>query len=147
MRERVAADVLKQMRVEAARKLLDAAGGGADLAAMAKRLKIQVKKTGPVPQTGPAAELGSDPAILQAIFALKVGEVSQPLALPAGSVAVVKMMDRPDPMQGFAAQKATLRNSLLYTKRDRLFRAYLDRLRAEHPAEINTALVEQIDRT
>jgi len=147
VRERVAADVLKQMRVEAARKLLDAAGGGADLAAMAKRLKIQVKKTGPVPLAGPAAELGSDPAVLQAVFALKVGEVSQPLALPAGSVAVVKMMDRPDPMQGFAAQKATLRNSLLYAKRDRLFRAYLDRLRAEHPAEINTALVEQIDRT
>ena len=111
VRDRVAADVLRQMRVEAARKLIDAAGGGADLAVTAKRLKIPVKKTGPVPQTGPAGELGSDATVLKAIFALKVSEVSQPLALPAGSVAVVKMMDRPDPMQGFAAQKATLRNS------------------------------------
>ncbi|MCI0410418.1 MAG: peptidylprolyl isomerase, partial [Acidobacteria bacterium] len=142
VRDRVAADALRQMRVEAARRILDTAGGGSDLAAVAKRLKLEVKKTGPIPQTGPAGELGADAVVLKEIFSLKVGETSPPLALPSGSVAVVKMVDRPDPMQGFAAQKASLRNNLLYTKRDRLFRAYVDRLRAEHPAEINAALVE-----
>jgi len=147
VRERVAADVLRQMRVDAARKMFDAAGGGSDLALTAKRLKIELKKTGPVPQTGPAGDLGSDPKVLTQIFSLKVGETSPPEALPSGSVALVKMVDRPDPMQGYAAQKASLRNSLLSAKKDRLFRAYVDRLRAEHPAEINTALVEQIDRT
>jgi peptidyl-prolyl cis-trans isomerase D len=147
VRDRVAADVLRQMRVEAARRILDAAGGGLDLSAAAKRLKIEVKKTGPIPPTGPAGDLGSDPTVLQEIFALKVGETSSPLALPSGSVALVKMVDRPDPMQGFASQKASLRNSLLTTKKDRLFRAYVDRLRAEHPAEINSELVEQIDRS
>ena len=147
VRDRVASDVLRQMRVEAARKMLEAAGGASDFAAVAKRLKIEMKKTGPVPPTGPAGDLGSDPNVLKGLFALKVGETSSPLALPSGSVAVVKLVERPDPMQGFDAQKASLRNSLLTTKRDRLFRAYLDRLRAEHPAEINVALVEQIDRT
>ncbi|MCI0567927.1 MAG: peptidylprolyl isomerase [Acidobacteria bacterium] len=147
VRDRVAADALRQMRVEAARRILDTAGGGSDLAAVAKRLKLEVKKTGPIPQTGPAGELGADAVVLREIFSLKIGETSPPLALPSGSVAVVKMVDRPDPMQGFAAQKASLRNNLLYTKRDRLFRAYVDRLRAEHPAEINAALVEQIDRS
>jgi parvulin-like peptidyl-prolyl isomerase len=147
VRDRVAADVLRQMRVEAARRILDAAGGGSDLSATAKRLKVEVKQTGPIPPTGPAGDLGSDPTVLQEIFALKVGDTSSPLALPSGSVALVKMVDRPDPMQGFASQKASLRNSLLTTKKDRLFRAYLDRLRAEHPAEINSALVDQIDRS
>jgi peptidyl-prolyl cis-trans isomerase D len=147
VRDRVAADALRQMQAEAARKILAAAGGTSDLAAAAKRLKTELKTTGPIAPTGPAGDLGSDPSVLKEIFSLKVGETSPPLALASGSVAVVKMVDRPDPMQGFAAQKTSLRNSLLSAKKDRLFRAYLDRLRAEHPAEINTALVEQIDRT
>jgi peptidyl-prolyl cis-trans isomerase D len=144
--ERVAADALRQTRLDAARKLLESAGGTADLAALAKKLKLEVKKTGPVPQGGPAGELGSDPAVLEKIFALKMGDTSLPLALSSGSVGVVKLLERPDPMQGFDSQKASLRNNLLTTKRDRLFRAYLDRLRASHPAEINTALIEQVDR-
>src|SRR5262249_48483211 len=45
--ERVAADLLRQARVDAAKKLLDAAGGSSDLATLAKRMKLEVKKTGP----------------------------------------------------------------------------------------------------
>ena len=147
VRDRVAADALRQDRLSAASKMLAAAGGSASLEATAKRLKTEVKKTGPVSASGPAGDLGSDPAVLKDIFALKVGETSRPVAIPSGSVAVVKLVERPDPMQGFDAQKGSLRKSLLATKRDRLFRAYLDRLRAAHPAEINTQLIEQIDRT
>ena len=145
--DRVRSDLLQELRVEGARKMLEAAGGVSDLAAAAKKLKVELKSTGPVGRSGPAADLGSDGALLSKIFALKVGEVSPPLALPSGSAAVVKMVERPDPLQGFDAQKETLRDSLLRSKKDELFRAYLDRLRATHPAEINTALVAQVDRT
>jgi peptidyl-prolyl cis-trans isomerase D len=146
VQDRVSADLMRQMRADAAQKLLNSSGGTSDLAALAKKLKVDLKKSGPVPSSGPAGDLGSDASILQKIFSLKVGETSPPLALASGSVAVVRMEERPDPMQGFDAQKEALKNNLLSVKRDRLFRAYLDRLRSSHRTEINTALIDQIDR-
>ena len=144
--DRVSADSSRALRLEAAARMLAAAGGTPDLAATAKKLKVERKQTGAVPRTGPAADLGSDPGVLEKLFALNAGEASAPLALPSGSVAVAKMVERSDPMQGFEAQQAALRNTLLLAKKDRIFRAYLERLRSVHPAEINTALIEQVDR-
>ena len=148
VREKVREDIQRSSRLEAARKLAGlTAGGGADLAQVAKRLKVELKNTGAVPRTGPAGEMGADAATLDALFSLTSGSVSAPLSLPNGSVAFARMSERTDPMQGFDAQKETLRSSLLTSRKDRLFRAYLAQLRARHRAEINTALIEQVDRT
>ena len=144
VRERVRGDIQRNARLESARRL---AGDGADLAALAKKLKMGLKNTGPVPRSGPAGEIGGDAATLDALFSLAPGSTSAPLSLPNGSVAFARMTDRPDPMQGFDAQKETLRSSLLMARKDQLFRAYLAQLRARHSTEINTAMIEQIDRT
>ncbi|HEU5180765.1 MAG TPA: peptidyl-prolyl cis-trans isomerase [Candidatus Polarisedimenticolia bacterium] len=144
VRDRVREDIQRSARVESARKL---AGGGGDLAALAKKLKVQIKNTGAVPRSGPAGELGGDASTLDTLFALAPGAAPAPLSLPNGSVAFARLTDRPDPMQGFDTQKETLRNSLLGARRDQLFRAYLAQLRARHRTEINTAMIEQIDKT
>jgi peptidyl-prolyl cis-trans isomerase D len=147
VRDRVSRDATGQLRLEAARKLIEASGGSADLSSLAKKLKTDLKNTGSIAKSGPAGDLGADPSVMEKIFALAVGGPSETLVLPDGSAAVVRMLQRPDPLEGFEAQKDTLRESLLLAKKDRLFRAYLDRLRAAHPAEINTTLVAQVDRT
>ncbi|HEV8376332.1 MAG TPA: peptidyl-prolyl cis-trans isomerase [Candidatus Polarisedimenticolia bacterium] len=147
VRDRVSRDVTLQLRVDATRKIIDAAGGTANLSALAKKLKSELKNTGSIGRNGPAADLGSDASLMEKIFALPVGGISSPLPLPDGSTAIVRMVQKPDPLEGFEAQKGSLRESLLLAKKDRLFRAYLERLRAAHPAEINTVLVAQADKT
>jgi peptidyl-prolyl cis-trans isomerase D len=148
VRDRVREDIQRSSRLESAKKLAGLTGGASpDLAVLAKKLKLEPKNTGAVPRGGPAGEMGGEASTLEALFSLTPGSVSAPLPLPNGSVAFARMSDRPDPMQGFEAQKETLRGSLLMARKDRLFRAYLAQLRARHPAEINTALIDQVDRT
>jgi peptidyl-prolyl cis-trans isomerase D len=146
VKERIGRDLARETRVEAARKLIAAAGGTADLAATAKKLKVELKSAGPVPRSGPLPQLGDDPDLLPRLFALKSGETLGPLGAPGG-VAVIRMLSHTDPMEGFESQKEQLLGSLLASKRDRLFRAYVERLRGGAKIEINAALVDQIDRT
>jgi peptidyl-prolyl cis-trans isomerase D len=146
IRERVRADALKEIQVQAARKLFEGAGGGGDFGATARRLKAELKTADSVPRGGPLADLGGDPSLLDRLFALKPGEILGPVATSTG-VAVIHLVSHPDPADAAESQKETVRSSLLMNKRDRLFRAYLERLRAAHPPEINSALVDQIDRS
>ena len=146
VKDRAGRDLTRQTRLISAQKLIASSGGTADLAATAKKLKVELKNEGPLPRSGPFPSLGDDPDILNRLFALKPGEILGPLATPGG-VATLRLISRSDPMDGFDSQKEGLRNNLLLTKRDRLFRAYLERLRSASQVEINTPLVEQVDRT
>src|SRR5262245_56865523 len=51
VKDRVGRDLTRQTRVEGARKMIAAAGATADLAAAAKKLKVEVKSAGPVPRS------------------------------------------------------------------------------------------------
>jgi peptidyl-prolyl cis-trans isomerase D len=146
VKDRVVRDLTRQGRIEQARKMIAAAGGSADLAATAKKLKVELKNEGPVPRTGPLPNLGEDPDLLARLFSVKAGEALGPLSTPQG-VAMVRVAAHTDPMEGFDAQKESLRSTLLSSKRDRLFRAYVERLRNGAHVEINNALVDQVDRT
>ena len=145
VKERVRTDLTKQGRLAAASRMIVAAGGGADLASTAKRLKIELKSEPALSRGGGLPGLEGDPEAMSRIFALKPGETLGPIAASEG-VAMVRLLSRPDPLDGFEAQKETVRNNLLAAKRDRLFRAYLQRLRSTHQVEINAALVDQVDR-
>lgn len=146
VKERVVRDLERQARLLAAQRLIASAGGTSDLAATAKKLKVEVKNEGPVPRSGPLPALGDDPEVVSRLFAMRPGEILGPLATSEG-VTTLRLVSRSDPMEGFDAQKEALRSSLIAGKRDRLFRAYLERLRSATQVEINTTLVEQVDRT
>jgi peptidyl-prolyl cis-trans isomerase D len=146
VKERVRTDLLKQGRLGAASRIIATAGGSSDLASTAKRLKVDLKSEPALARGGALPGLEGDPEAMGRIFALKPGETLGPIAASEG-VAMVRMMARPDPLDGFEAQKETVRNNLLAAKKDRLFRAYVQRLRSAHRVEINAALVEQVDRT
>ncbi|HEV8336948.1 MAG TPA: peptidyl-prolyl cis-trans isomerase [Candidatus Polarisedimenticolia bacterium] len=145
VKERVRTDLVKQGRVGGAARMIAAAGGASDLASTAKRLKVELKSEPALARGGALPGLEGDPEAMSRIFALKPGETLGPVAVSDG-VAMVRIVARPDPLDGFEAQKETVRSNLLAAKKDRLFRAYLQRLRSAHRVEINTALVEQVDR-
>jgi hypothetical protein len=65
----------------------------------------------------------------------------------AEGVAMVRLVSHTDPLEGFDTQRESLRGSLLSAKRDRFFRAYVERLRGATQVEINEAVVDQVDRT
>ncbi len=145
VRDRVVQELQNQARLQAARKMIEAAGGETDLAATAKKLKVELKNEGPVTRTGPLPSLGDDPDVRNRLFALKAGGTLGPLVTPQG-VALVRVVARPDPMEGFDSQKESLRTRLLASKGERLFQAYVEGLRKANRVEINTALVDQVDK-
>jgi peptidyl-prolyl cis-trans isomerase D len=146
VKDQVSRDLERQARLEEAGKRIAAAGGSADLAATAKKLKVEAKNEGPFPRSGPVPGLGDDPELPTRLFSLKPGETLGPLVTSQG-VAMVRLVSHTDPMEGFDSQKESLRASLLSSKRDRLFRAYVEKLRGTAQVEINTSLVNQVDRT
>jgi peptidyl-prolyl cis-trans isomerase D len=146
VRDRVARDLADQMRVEEARRRLDAAGGPSNLQAAARRLKLDLRTAGPLARVESIPEVGSDAKLMERLFAMRPGETAGPVSVPAG-VAVFRLVSRTDPMQEFETRRDAFRSSLVAAKQDRLFRAVLERLRAEHRVEINTALVEDVDRS
>lgn len=146
VKDRVSRDLMQEARRLSAQRLIASSGGTSDLAATAKRLKVELKNEGPLPRSGPFPGLGDDPDTIGRLFALRPGETLGPIATPGG-MATLRLISRSDPMEGFDSQKEGLRDRLLLAKRDRLFRAYLERLRAASQVEINTPLVEQVDRT
>ncbi len=145
-RDRVRDDCQRLAQVTAVQKRIASGGGALRLEATAKKLRMEVRKAGPIPRSGPIPELGGDESLMDRLFSLKVGEVTGPLAVSTGGVALLRVTSHTDPMEGYQAQEQTLRNSLLLAKRDRLFRAYQERLRQGSRIEINTALVNQIDQ-
>jgi len=146
VRDRVSRDLVQDSRIQSVSKMLATAGGTSDLPATARKLKMDLKNTGPVARSGSLPDLGSDLGFMTWLFALKTGEIVGPLATPNG-VAVIRLASRSDPMEGFDSKKESLRSSLLTAKRGRFFRAYLERLHAANQIVINTPLVEQADRT
>jgi len=145
VRDRVTRDLLRETQTEAARRMLEAAGGTSNLPSTARQLKVELKSAGPLPRNGPFPDLGEGPDLIARLFALHAGEVVGPLPAPSG-FAVIRLVSHSDPMEGFAAQEEGLRNGLLLAKRDRFFRAYLERLRGSSRIEINTPLVDQVDK-
>ena len=144
-RERVTRDWVREAQTEAARRMLEAAGGASNLSATARHLKVELRSAGPLPRSGPFPDLGESPDLVARLFSLHAGEVAGPLAAPSG-LAVIRLVSHSDPMEGFAAQEGSLRNGLLLAKRDRFFRAYLEHLRSSSRIEINAPLVDQVDR-
>ena len=61
VKDRVIQALAGKARVEQARAMIAAAGGSGDLAATAKRLKVELKNEGPVSRSGPLPSLSEDP--------------------------------------------------------------------------------------
>jgi parvulin-like peptidyl-prolyl isomerase len=146
VKDRVQKDWSRKVQLEQARKMIAAAGGGTDIETLARKLKVELKNEGPVTRAGPFPDLGDNPEASSRLFSLKPGEMLDPVVSREG-VTLVKLVSHTDPLEGFDAQKEALRETLLSAKRDRLFRAYVERLRSGTHVEINTTLVNQVDRT
>lgn len=139
-RARVEHDLLDDRHAQEVR-----ARGAAGLEALAKAYKTEVKSQEDLARGAGVPGLPRDPAIDRQIETLPAGAVGEPVPTTAG-IVVIRVRSRSDHQDEFAAQKDSLRDTLLNQDRERLIRAHVRRLHDEGRVEINDALVASIDR-
>ena len=139
VKTKVAEDVIVQKAIEAARAraatLAEAASKSGDLARAAKAAGFEMK-TSELAARGTAwPEVGANPKIDSVAFALKTGEVSQPIGTPTAAV-VIKVVDRKDVTEAeIAAGREPLRQEMLADRRNRFFTAYMTKAKAKMKIE------------
>jgi peptidyl-prolyl cis-trans isomerase D len=139
-RARVERDLLDDRRVQEVRSRT---GGG--LEALARAYKTEVKSQEDVARGAGVPGLPRDPALDRQIETLATGALGDPVSTTAG-IVVIRVRSRNDHKDEFAAQKDSLRDTLLNQDRERLIRAHVRRLHDEGRVEINDTLVASIDR-
>jgi peptidyl-prolyl cis-trans isomerase D len=131
--DRVRQDLITEAAAERARLLASqlrakALGQSLEKAAVAASL---VRKETPalVGRGQPLGDLGASAGLDEAAFALNVGELSQPIAVPAG-YAVLRVLEKKgfDPVL-FAQQKDAIAAAIRAQKRSEAFQAFLDQAR------------------
>jgi peptidyl-prolyl cis-trans isomerase D len=116
-----AAEMLKT-RASAIAATLKAAS---DFGAAAKRAGFEVKPTELVARGAALPDVGVNPDIDKAVFALPAGGVTDPIATPTGSV-IARVVEREDVTDAQIADgRDRLREELTNQRRDRFFSAYM----------------------
>lgn len=116
-----AAEMLKT-RASAIAATLKAAS---DFGAAAKKAGFEVKPTELVARGAALPDVGVNPDIDKAVFALPTGGVTDPIATPNGSV-IARVVEREDVTDAQIAEgRDRLREELTNQRRDRFFSAYM----------------------
>jgi peptidyl-prolyl cis-trans isomerase D len=149
VKERVRADLVEQK----ARALARARAEELRARAQAEGLEKAVTALGltrrdtpePVGRGEPLGELGTGKALEEAAYSTAVEGLAGPVAT-AGGFAVLRVMEKtPFDAAAFAQQKASLVSNLEQQHRQRLFQAYLERVRDRFPVERRPAAMRRID--
>jgi len=127
VRDKVISDLKQQKSQQLARskadELVNRVKAGEKFAAAAKALDLDAKTSDLFARTGSIPGVGSG-KLLAAAFGLKAGEVGAPLEIAGGWLAYqVGDKVEPDPTD-FEAQKKTITDTLLQTKRNVAFEAF-----------------------
>ena len=127
VRDRVRENVVRAKAVEVARTRAAtmAAAARGNFAAAAKAAGVEVRTTELITRGGSYPEIGVSDKLDQAIFALKSGETTGPIATDT-AVVVARVIERQDvTADAMAAQHETLRGQLLQQRRGQFFAAYM----------------------
>lgn len=115
-----------------------------DFAGAARKAGLDVKTTELVARGSTLPEIGINPAVDAAAFALPAGSVTGPIVTDAGTV-IARVVERQDVKPDeFAASKDGLRTELQNDQRNRFFSAYMLKARDKMKTEINQDLVRRV---
>ncbi len=147
VKDKVRDDLLKKKAVDAARAKaasLAASFKSGSFAAAAKAAGLEMKTTDLVARGSQLPEVGASDAVDDAVFALPVGGVTDPIAT-ANGVVIARVAERHDVTPGDIAQgRNALRDQLLNERRNRFFSAYMTKAKQKMKIEINRDALRQL---
>ena len=128
-----AVDMAKQKATEAAAQLK----GAADFDKAAKAAHVEPKTTELVTRDAPLPDLGAAPDVMDAVFKLPQGAVSDVLTTSNGA-AIVKVVEKSATTDAdFTSNKDTFRNEVLDDRRNRFFSAYMVKAKQKMKIDLN----------
>ncbi len=148
VRDRVREDVITEKAGQLAQQ--KAASIAADLrtakdfAAAVKKAGLEVRSSDLVARGSALPEVGSNEDAEKAAFSLPVNGVSDPLTTPNGT-AILRVVERNEvTAEAMAAGRDALRDELVAARRDRAFRAYMEKAKTGYTITTDEALFTQV---
>ena len=148
VRDRVREDVITEKAGQLAQQ--NAASIAADLrtakdfAAAVKKAGLEVRSSDLVARGSALPEVGSNEDAEKAAFSLPVNGVSDPLTTPNGT-AILRVVERNEvTAEAMAAGRDALRDELVAVRRDRAFRAYMEKAKTGYTITTDEALFTQV---
>lgn len=147
VREDVTRERAEALAKERATAIAATLKDASDFTAAAKREGLEVTATELITRGSALPEIGASPALDEAAFALPVGGVSDPVAIPSGT-AIVRVAEREEvtPEQ-IEAGRDTLRQELIEERRDLFFSAYMVKAKASMRIEVRDETMARVVNT
>ena len=150
VKSKVRDDVIRMKSVEVAKQkaaaMAQAAAKG-NFAAAAKAAGVDVKTTDFITRGAALPEVGVNNAVDDAIFAVKTGDTTAPIATEnAVIVAQVKERQEIKP-EAFATERDTLRDELLRQRRQEFFAAYMGKAKKSMKIKYNEDVIRLLLRS
>jgi peptidyl-prolyl cis-trans isomerase D len=146
VKDKVKDDVVRLKAVDVARAKAAAMAQAArsNFAAAAKAAGVEIKNTDFITRGTAFPDVGISPAIDDAVFALKAGETTAPIATE-NAVVVAHVKERQDMNPAnFAADKESTRAQLLQQRRGEFFGAYMNKAKQKLKIGFNEAAIRTI---
>lgn len=128
------------LQVAAARR----SGGG--VRALARSLKVGVKTEADLPTGAPLPGVPADPELTRQLASLPPGTIGEPVVTTAG-IVVLSVTGRNDHRSEYDAQEDSIRDNLVRQRQDRIYRAFMRRLRSSGSVVVNDTAVRALDRS
>ncbi|HVR30146.1 MAG TPA: peptidyl-prolyl cis-trans isomerase [Thermoanaerobaculia bacterium] len=142
VREAVAAEKAKEAAVQALRQSADKLRAGASIEEVASELGVEVKSAGPFGRSGQIGDLGREPALAEAVFALEQGGVGGPVSTRTGTVLFqVDERTRWDPAE-LGRRRAELREQITERRIQNLFLSLIEQRRTQLDVHYNQEILE-----
>jgi len=142
VRAAVVAEKAKDAALEALRQSADKVRAGAPIEDVAAELGVEVKSSGPFGRSGPIGELGREPALADAAFALEAGSIGGPVTTRRGAVIFqVEERTRWDPAE-LDRRRDELREQITNQRLDNLLLSLVEQRRSELEVHYNQELLE-----
>jgi peptidyl-prolyl cis-trans isomerase D len=147
VKDKVREDVIRMKAVELAKSkaatMAQAAAKGS-FAAAAKAAGIEVKSTELVTHGTALPEVGVNSAVDDAVFALKAGQTTGPIATD-NAVVVAMVKERQDiKPESLANDRDALRDELVQTRRQDFFASYMSKAKAKMKIQYNEETIRTI---
>ena len=142
VREAVVAEKIKEAAVEALRQSAEKLRAGMPIEEVATELGVEVKSAGPFGRGAQIGDLGREPALAEAVFALDQGGVGGPVSTGAGAVVFqVDERTRWDPAE-LERRRGELREQIIDQRIQNLFLSLIEQRRTELEVHYNHELLE-----
>jgi hypothetical protein len=145
VRAQVAKDVLDERARQALAQAVGSAGRSGGLKAVARAFGIELKTQSDVTRGANLPGLPPDATIEKQIGDLQPGTIGDLVTTSAG-IVLLSVKERHDHREDLASQKDSISDGLLRQRQDRLYRALIKKLREHGNVQINTPLVDSLDR-